>query len=61
MLSDPKIVNCLFVVCIFLQQHVLKRERFVEPMLLAPMGHAAQVCNVLAIATDLEVRNVFEP
>ena len=58
MLSDPKIENCLFVVSIFLQQHVLKRERLVEPMLL---GHAAQVCNVLAIATDLEVRDVFEP
>ena len=36
-----------------------KEGRFVEPMLLAPMGHAAQVCNVLAIATDLEVR--YEP
>ena len=46
------------VLLVFLQQHVLKRERFVEPMLL---GHAAQVCNVLAIVTDLEVRDVFEP
>ena len=55
-LEDLRSFDCLLLYVLFLQQLVLKREKFVETRLLAPMGHAAKVCNVLAIATDLEVR-----
>ena len=55
-LEDLRSFDCLLLYVLFFQQLVLKRERFVETRLLAPMGHAAKVCNVLAIATDLEVR-----